>query len=83
MQTQENNIDGKPAVPVERLQKQGNVDKGTTRTDTMILERQRGITIQTAVTSFAGMIINQYCDTRPYGFLTEAYRSLSVLTELF
>ena len=34
------------------IAEQGNVDKGTTRTDTMILERQRGITIQTAVTSF-------------------------------
>ena len=31
------------------IAEQGNVDKGTTRTDTMILERQRGITIQTAV----------------------------------
>ena len=30
----------------------GSVDQGTTRTDTMFLERQRGITIQTAVTSF-------------------------------
>ena len=30
----------------------GSVEKGTTRTDTMFLERQRGITIQTAVTSF-------------------------------
>ena len=28
------------------------VEKGTTRTDTMFLERQRGITIQAAVTSF-------------------------------
>ena len=28
------------------IAEQGNVDKGTTRTDTMILERQRGITIQ-------------------------------------
>lgn len=27
----------------------GSVDEGTTRTDTMNLERQRGITIQTAV----------------------------------
>ena len=33
----------------------GSVDKGTTRTDTMFLERQRGITIQAAVTSFNGM----------------------------
>ena len=30
----------------------GSVEKGTTRTDTMFLERQRGITIQAAVTSF-------------------------------
>ena len=30
----------------------GSVEKGTTRTDTMLLERQRGITIQAAVTSF-------------------------------
>ena len=29
----------------------GSVEKGTTRTDTMLLERQRGITIQAAVTS--------------------------------
>ena len=34
------------------IAEQGNVDKGTTRTDTMFLERQRGITIQAAVTSF-------------------------------
>ena len=34
------------------IAEQGNVDKGTTRTDTMILEQQRGITIQAAVTSF-------------------------------
>ena len=32
----------------------GSVDKGTTRTDSMALERQRKITIQAAVTSFAG-----------------------------
>ncbi len=32
----------------------GSVDKGTTRTDTMNLERLRGITIQTAVTSVQG-----------------------------
>ena len=35
----------------------GSVDQGTTRTDTMFLERQRGITIQTAVTSFQGTIV--------------------------
>ena len=30
----------------------GSVDEGTTRTDTMNLERQRGITIQTAIGKF-------------------------------
>jgi len=30
----------------------GSVDNGTTRTDSMALERQRKITIQSAVTSF-------------------------------
>lgn len=40
----------------------GSVDKGTTRTDTMFLERQRGITIQAAVTSFNwNELQNQYC----------------------
>ncbi len=76
-----NNIDGKPAVHQWSDCEQGNVDKGTTRTDTMILERQRGITIQTAVTSFCW---NDYkiniVDTPGHmDFLTEAYRSLSVL----
>ena len=42
----------KVVLPVVQLQNQGALDKGTTRTDTMNLERQRGITIQTAVTSF-------------------------------
>lgn len=59
----------------------GSVDKGTTRTDTMFLERQRGITIQAAVTSFNW---NDYkiniVDTPGHtDFVTEVYRSLSVL----
>ena len=67
------------------IAEQGNVDKGTTRTDTMILERQRGITIQTAVTSFCW---NDYkiniVDTPGHmDFLTEAYRSLSVSRSCF
>jgi len=37
----------------------GSVEKGTTRTDTMFLERQRGITIQAAVTSFQWHRCNQ------------------------
>lgn len=39
------------------IAQQGSVDQGTTRTDTMALERQRGITVQTAVTFLSGMII--------------------------
>lgn len=31
----------------------GSVDKGSTRTDSLALERQRGITIKSAVVSFA------------------------------
>ncbi len=48
----------------------GSVDKGTTRTDTMNLERQRGITIQTAVTSFQWEDVKSqhYRYARPYGF---------------
>lgn len=33
----------------------GSVDKGTTRTDTMFLERQRGITIQRQLLLLIGM----------------------------
>ena len=63
------------------IAQQGSVDKGTTRTDTMALERQRGITIQTAVTSFEW---NDYkiniVDTPGHmDFLAEVYRSLAVL----
>ncbi|CBK76341.1 small GTP-binding protein domain [[Clostridium] cf. saccharolyticum K10] len=59
----------------------GSVDEGTTRTDTMNLERQRGITIQTAVTSFQWEDVKvNIIDTPGHmDFLTEAYRSLSVL----
>ena len=63
------------------IAEQGSVDKGTTRTDTMVLEQRRGITIQTAVTSFCW---NDYkiniVDTPGHmDFLAEVYRSLSVL----
>ena len=59
----------------------GSVDEGTTRTDTMNLERQRGITIQTAVTSFQWEDVKvNIIDTPGHmDFLAEVYRSLSVL----
>lgn len=59
----------------------GSVDKGTTRTDSMLLEKQRGITIQASVTSFQwGDIKINIVDTPGHmDFLAEVHRSLSVL----
>ena len=59
----------------------GSVEKGTTRTDTMFLERQRGITIQTAVTSFQWhrCKVNIVDTPGHMDFLAEVYRSLAVL----
>ena len=58
----------------------GSVDKGTTRTDTMFLERQRGITIQAAVTSFNW---NDYkiniVDTPGHQFYNRSVSFISVL----
>ena len=63
------------------IAEQGNVDKGTTRTDTMILEQQRGITIQAAVTSFQWhrCKVNIVDTPGHMDFLAEVYRSLAVL----
>ena len=59
----------------------GSDEKGTTRTDTMFLERQRGITIHAAVTSFQWhrCKVNIVDTPGHMDFLAEVYRSLAVL----
>src|ERR671933_2469754 len=59
----------------------GSVDKGTTQTDSLPLEQQRGITIKSAVVSFElGDVIVNLVDTPGHAdFIAEVDRVLGVL----